>query len=133
MKSSMKRFQQRRGQYNKVLSLLSAQSGRSDFEPLEVAGVVQIFAITFELAWKMLKDLLEAKDGVIAPSPRSAIKEAFVVGYIDEGHPWMDMLDARNEIAHVYDEERINELMGEILNNYLKPLAKLGGEMQCMD
>ena len=34
------------------------------------------------------------------------IKEAFKAGYIDDGQVWIDLLDHRNELVHVYHEDQ---------------------------
>jgi nucleotidyltransferase substrate binding protein (TIGR01987 family) len=62
---------------------------------LEKAGIIQFFEMTFELAWKVLKDYLESQ-GYMVKSPREAIKHAIQIGLIEEGHPWMDALSKRN-------------------------------------
>ena len=50
------------------------------------AGVIQFFEMTFELAWKTLKDYLNEIGYDEVNSPRSAIKKAFEIGIIDDGH-----------------------------------------------
>ncbi|WP_342774217.1 nucleotidyltransferase substrate binding protein [Aquibacillus sediminis] len=52
---------------------------------LERAGIIQFFETTFELAWKVLKDYLEA-EGYVAKSPRDSIKQAFQAEIIEDGH-----------------------------------------------
>src|SRR5947209_12114929 len=64
---------------------------------LEKEGVVQRFEYTFELAWKTLKDYLEAGGLVISPlTPRQVIKEAFAAKVVSDGGIWVRMLDNRN-------------------------------------
>ena len=63
----------------------------------------QTYEITFELAWKTLKDFLESKE-VVAQFPRDVIKEAFKNKIIREGETWLDMLEKRNLMSHTYDE-----------------------------
>lgn len=59
--------------------------------------------MTFELAWKVLKDYLEAY-GIEVKSPREAIKVAFQQEIIGQGHDWMDALTDLNLTVHTYDE-----------------------------
>ena len=44
--------------------------------------------MTFELAWKVLKDYLES-EGYMVKSHRETIKQAFQIGLIDNGHVWI--------------------------------------------
>ncbi|WP_200086690.1 HI0074 family nucleotidyltransferase substrate-binding subunit [Salicibibacter cibi] len=62
---------------------------------MERAGLIQLFEVTFELAWKVFKDYLEA-EGYIMKSPRQTIKQAFQMGIIEDGHTWIDALSDRN-------------------------------------
>ncbi len=75
-------------------------------EPSEAerAGLIQFFEISFELAWKVLKDYLE-DEGFTVVSPRDAIKQAFQAGLLDDGHVWIDALKDRNLTVHTYEEK----------------------------
>ncbi|MBN4056545.1 nucleotidyltransferase substrate binding protein [bacterium AH-315-K05] len=98
-----------------------------DFEKLSVLekeGLVQRFEYTFELAWKTLKDYLEAQEGD-AKFPRTVIKEAFHYELIQDGEVWMDMLEKRNLLAHTYDEERLNFAVRKIKEEYYKTISQV--------
>ena len=71
---------------------------------IEMQGIIQSFEFTFELAWKTLKDYMEAL-GTDTHFPRETIKSAFQAGLINNGKIWLDMLDKRNLLAHIYDEK----------------------------
>lgn len=89
---------------------------------LEKAGLIQFFEITFELAWKVLKDYLE-EQGYIVKSPREAIKLAFQIGLIDDGHIWLNALTNRNLTTHTYDEAFIEKFVKDI-KQYYYPIFK---------
>lgn len=55
---------------------------------IERAGMIQFFEMTFELAWKLLKDYQE-EEGFIVKSPRDAIKQAFQYQLIKNGQAWL--------------------------------------------
>lgn len=98
-----------------------------DFESLSVLekeGLIQRFEYTFELAWKTLKDYLEAKE-VVAKFPREVIKTAFHYEIIADGEVWMDMLDKRNILAHTYDEERFNFAIKKIKEEYYEAISQV--------
>lgn len=80
--------------------------------------------MTFELAWKVLKDYLES-EGYIVKSPRETVKQAFQIGLIDNGHVWIDALSNRNLRTHTYDEELAIKMTSEILDAYLPELDKM--------
>ncbi len=80
--------------------------------------------MTFELAWKVLKDYLES-EGYMVKSPRETVKQAFQIGLIDNGHIWIDALSNRNLTTHTYDEELADKMTKEILISYLPELDKM--------
>ena len=69
-----------------------------------VDGTIQRFEFTFELAWKLAKNVLSYK-GIEADTPRDVIKEAFKAKLITNGGEWIDMLVDRNKTSHIYDEK----------------------------
>ena len=87
-------------------------------------GQIQAFEFTFELAWKVLKDFLNAR-GVPAAFARDVLKEAFRHGLITDGDAWLDMLEKRNLMAHTYDEKRADEAAHLILTSFYPALQQL--------
>ena len=93
---------------------------------LEKEGAIQRFEYTFELAWKLLKDYLEAEGAIVVPlTPRQVIKDAFAAGLLADGHTWIDMLDQRNLLSHNYDEQVFTKAVDAIAQRYLAALADL--------
>lgn len=118
------RFNQRMNHFKKSLALLLGQSQKSNLDPENIAATLYFFEMSFELGWKLLKDFL-AVQGVITKSPRETLKRAFNMGYLTDGHTWLDMLDARNSIAHAYDEEVAKALFIKVRADYLHLLQSL--------
>ena len=87
---------------------------------IEKEGAIQRFEYTWELAWKTLKDYLEYT-GVILETitPGSAIKAAYAAKIIDHGDIWMKALDARNKMSHTYDLKTFEQVIKEIIADYL--------------
>lgn len=67
-------------------------------------ALIGAFQFTFELSWKTMKDYL-VYHGVEVSLPRDVIKQAFHHQLIREGQIWIDMLEDRNLMAHVYQEQ----------------------------
>jgi nucleotidyltransferase substrate binding protein (TIGR01987 family) len=77
------------------------------------------FEFTHELAWKALKDFLEARGAVSLYGSRDATREAFATGLIEDGETWMAMIQSRNQTSHTYDEETVHRIAAAILSTYL--------------
>lgn len=118
------RWKQRFQNFEKAISLLREATSREELSILEQAGVIQTYEITFELAWKTLKDFLESKE-VIAQFPRDVIKEAFKNKIIKAGEIWLDMLEKRNLMSHTYDETNTAMALELIVNSYYDELNDL--------
>lgn len=92
----------------KSLDNLKEIQGRiPPYDPITEAGMVSLFDICFEQAWKAMKERLEyhgygeRKLG----SPNAVIKLAYQAGMIDDEMLWHDALKARNDVVHSYSEE----------------------------
>lgn len=118
------RWKQRFENFDKSYKLLKKYSDKPITTELERAGIIQFFEMTFELAWKVLKDYLES-EGYTLKSPRETVKQAFQIGLIDNGHVWIDALSNRNLTTHTYDEELANKMTNEILSAYIPELEKM--------
>ena len=118
------RWKQRFENFDKSYKLLNKYAKQPITTELERAGIIQFFEMTFELAWKVLKDYLEAQEYLVK-SPRETVKQAFQIGLIDNGHIWMDALSNRNLTTHTYYEELANKMTNEIITMYLPELDKM--------
>lgn len=118
------RWKQRFENFDKSYKLLKKYSNKPITTELERAGIIQFFEMTFELAWKVLKDYLES-EGYTVKSPRETVKQAFQIGLIDNGHVWIDALSNRNLTTHTYDDELANKMTNEILSAYIPELEKM--------
>ena len=69
------------------------------------AGCIQYFEFTLDLAWKSIQSVASFYGLESVRSPRVAFKTAFSQGWIEEQEPWLEMLNARNRMSHVYNAE----------------------------
>lgn len=118
------RWRQRFENFERSYQLLKKYSNEKIETELERAGIIQFFEVTFELGWKVLKDYLESQ-GFIVKSPREAIKQAYQIELINDGHIWLEALDKRNLTTHTYNEELVKELVKEITQVYLSEFTIL--------
>lgn len=118
------RFKQRFSNFEKAFSQLSKYVEIDKPTELERAGGIQFFEISFELAWKLLKDYLES-EGYAIISPRAAIKQAVQADVISNGHEWLDALEDRNRTVHTYDEKTAEEIDRKIKEIYFPVLNQL--------
>jgi nucleotidyltransferase substrate binding protein (TIGR01987 family) len=93
---------------------------------LEKEGAIQRFEYSFELAWKTVKDFLEA-GGVLLSivSPRQVLKDEFAARIIPDGQVWIDMLDHRNLLSHTYDSSVFEEAVDAVADRYLPAMQAL--------
>ena len=118
------RWIQRFSNFERAFLLLQDSLKIEQLSILERAGLIQFFEITFELAWKLLKDY-EETEGFIVKTPREAIKQAFQSGLISNGHDWIDALQDRNLTAHTYNEETAIAVETKIRDKYFQLLAEV--------
>ena len=118
------RWKYRFQNYEKAYFRLVNGIEQEHLNDLEQAGLVQTFEFTFELAWKLLKTKLE-QEGYQVKTPREIFKQAFQVGYISDGHIWMDALEKRNIMAHTYSEKVAEEVVHLIQNKYYPAVREL--------
>lgn len=117
------RWEQRFQNFSKSMKYLESALQIPNADIVQKAGIIQFFEMSFELAWNMVKDYLEDQGFVDIKSPRGALKKAFEMGIIENGHDWMDLLVDRNLTAHTYDEQKATEMEQLIQNKYF-PLLK---------
>ncbi|NDI18138.1 MAG: nucleotidyltransferase [Verrucomicrobia bacterium] len=91
---------------------------------LEQAGSIQYFELAFELAWKTCKAKAEELGITEVRSPKAALKEAKTQGWLGEEKAWLEMLEARNRMAHVNSSEQALEVYGR-MKVFSKALSKL--------
>ena len=115
------RWKQRFQNFEKAIMLLQGAVKKTSLSDLEKAGVIQFYELTFELAWKTVKDYLEDKN-VEVKFPRDAIKEGLLYEIINNGEIWLDMLQKRNLMSHTHDEKNANLAYNLITEQYFDEL-----------
>ncbi len=88
------------------------------------AALIQTFEFLFELSWKTMNDKLEY-EGFVLKNPRDTIKQALQSNYITDGKTWIEALEKRNELSHMYDEALSIEAEKLIRASYTKIFSDL--------
>ena len=92
-------------------------------DDLDRDGVIKRFEFTFELFWKTIKVLLE-HEGFGCAGPRSCIKEGARRGFTAENEALLDMLEDRNKLSHIYDENMAQKIFERIKETYVALMEK---------
>jgi len=122
------RWKQRFDNYLKAFQTLRRAvelAAQRDLSELEQQGLVQVFELTHELAWKVLKDYLEEQGFAGIIGSKNATREAFKNGLIEDGEAWMEMIKARNLSSHTYNPETAEELVEGILARFYPAFEQL--------
>lgn len=116
----------RRERFRSALGSLRAFCGEPIENDRDVAGILQGFAFTFELAWKVVQDEIERR-GYRERGPRLALAAGFKAGIIPaaDADAWSDALEDRNMVAHTYRPDWARSLAQRIGNDYLPILERL--------
>lgn len=90
-------------------------------------GIIGQYNLTFELAWKAIKDILQLHGAINFKigSPREVLKTAYQMDFLNDSEIWLDMLKSRNSIVHIYDENAAIELVNKIFDNYMAVFVNL--------
>ena len=116
----------------RLLEVTEADRFLEDLSELEVEGLVQRFEYTFELAWKVMQDLLIYKGYDFMLAPKGTQKMAFEDGLIADHDGWRRMAKSRNTLSHVYDEEEVLPIVRLIYSDYAPLLKKLDALLEEM-
>ncbi len=97
-----------------------------------LSGTSAKFSITFDLAWKVMKDMLlqyYMMGDFVAGSPREVLRKAFEAQLITDDI-WMEMLKVRNRLSHDYDGSIVKEYCERIIEEYVNRMYELEEKIQ---
>ena len=129
------RFTNRFRSFCDSLDALNEAKKRDPSDSFVLSGTVQKFNITFDVAWKLIKDICVSYFKVIdfaTGSPRETLRTAFSVRLIDDDL-WMEMLDNRNQWAHDYDGSMAHDAYVRITEKYVPLFYRLKDKIEQID
>ena len=115
------KFNRRFMSFCNSLDALAEARQRDLSDSFVLSGTSAKFSITFDLSWKVMKDILVqyyAITGFVAGSPREVLRESYKANLISD-ESWMEMLKVRNELANDYDCEIVKEHCNTIVKEYI--------------
>lgn len=75
----------------------------------EKTGAIKAFEICYELAWKLMKRILQYR-GIDVASPREVFRQAGVNHLIEDVEAWLEFLQVRNMTVHTYNENVLHDI-----------------------
>ena len=123
-------IEHRQEDYHRVLERLqSALQKEPDADEIYLDATIHRFEFSFELAWKLMKAVLEY-EGIEVSSLRSSIREGWKAGLIADAEIWLDMQEKRNLSTHTYNESTALEVYRLIKEKYVALLMAWDEEAQ---
>ena len=63
--------------------------------------------------------------------PKQVLREAYAAELIDDESVWLDMLNARNQTSHIYDDATAQEIYSQIESEFVSLFDKLIEQLKC--
>ncbi len=108
--------------FQKSLAGLALAKSRDPEDEFVLSGTVQKFCLTFDIAWKVMKDVAVKYFGVqdfATGSPRECLRVAYSLKLISDDR-WIEMLRMRNNLAHDYDGSLAQKAFSIIIHEYVE-------------
>lgn len=101
--------------FEKAMAIDASNFGDIEQDTIK-SGQVQKFEVCVELFWKMIKKFLYDIHGLESVSPKMAMKQLYRIQYVNEINyeTLIEMINDRNRLSHVYNEEQFNEIYSRI-------------------
>lgn len=102
------------------------------YNQVVLAGIVGVFRLCFDQAWKMMQAILTAQGFAEAQtgSPKQILKLAYSAGMITDEALWLEALQARNNVAHSYNELIALEIVRGAKERYYDMFCTLKAEIE---
>lgn len=117
---------------NSLKNLSDIYKYNEPYDNVILTGLVALYEICFEQAWKAMKEVLhnsgfsDAETG----SPRHILKTAYQAGMIKNEDSWLEALVSRNNVAHAYNREIALEIVNKTKEIYYGMFCDLKSEIE---
>lgn len=128
----MSKYEEKRDKLIQAVQRL--QEALADYEKMPNStvrdGVIQRFEFCTELAWKTCREYLLEQGYTEINSPKPVMRQAFADGLIDDDLVWVEILNARNMTAHLYDDAEAAKIFADIQGSYLEQFQALVNKLK---
>lgn len=123
----MDRYQIKLANYENAVQRLCDGLREYKCNPIKIIrdGVIQRFEFTCELAWKTVREFLLDQSFTELNSPKATMRKAFTYGLITDEEAWIELLNARNQTSHIYDDETAQVIYQQIDQQFSVLFEKL--------
>ena len=107
--------------FRNCLNNLKKSQNADPEQDFVLEGTIQNFNLTFDISWKVMKDILVKKleiTNFVLGSPREVLQTAFTNRLIDDDR-WLEMLKIRNQLAYDYDGSLAENVFQKIVETYI--------------
>ena len=116
---------------NALKNLNDIYNYNEPYDNVVLTGLVALYEICFEQAWKAIKEIME-QNGVHeaeSGSPRQILKAAYKAGMIKDEKVWLEALVSRNNVAHAYNNAVALEIVKKSKETYHNMFSELKNEI----
>ena len=102
------------------------------YSNVETAGIVGLYEICFEQAWKAMKEILGNNgyaEGATG-SLKTILKTAFSAGMIADEALWLDALVSRNNVAYAYNQDIAMDIITQTKECYYDMFVELSQTLE---
>ena len=113
-------------------NLEKIQTYQEPYDIVTLTGLVGLYEICFEQAWKLMKELL-TEHGIAegaTSSPKMILKTAFQAGMIRDEELWLHALQQRNNIAHSYNENIALDIVRQTQEQFYPMFCELKTDLE---
>lgn len=114
--------------FTNCLSVLkSADFKFADENEIYRTGIIGQFNLTFELAWKAVQEILRVHgvESAAVGSPREILQLGYRHGFVNDSAVWLLMLKKRNTSVHIYDGDKVDEMLLLIRDSFIPAFIAL--------
>lgn len=117
---------------NALTNLKDIYNYNEPYNNVEMTGLVALYEICFEQAWKAMKEILEQQGYATEKtgSPRIVLKTAYEAGMIRNEELWLNALVARNNVAHSYNKEVALDIIKQTKEQFYKMFEALKEQLE---
>ena len=116
---------------NALKNLNDIYNYNEPYDNVVLTGLVALYEICFEQAWKAIKEIME-QNGIHeaeSGSPRQILKAAYKAGMIKDETVWIEALVSRNNVAHAYNNAVALEIVKKSKETYHNMFSELKNEI----